>query len=146
MVDFGFGAHTPVGGFDIFRAVFAPTGEMTASFSYGGALNDRAFGLAARSGGTVALAGFHNGGIDFGRGTPFGGSDNDAFVAKLTGQNQHLWSHSFEAEGQQRGKAVAMDDQGAVIVTGSFEGALDLGGDVLSSAGARDVFIARFAP
>lgn len=46
--------------------------------------------------------------------------------------------------GNQGASAGAIDVSEDVIVTGSFEGTVDFGGGVLTSAGSADIFIAKF--
>ncbi len=46
----------------------------------------------------------------------------------------------------QTGKDVKMDSQGNLVVAGWFHGVLDLGDDGLQSAGAKDIFVAKFDP
>jgi len=56
----------------------------------------------------------------------------------------HAWSHGFGDTQEERGRAVATDAWGNVIVTGSFKGTVDFGGGVLTSAGGDDIFVAKF--
>jgi uncharacterized protein (AIM24 family) len=57
-----------------------------------------------------------------------------------------LWSARFGDASSQTANAVAVDASGNVIVAGSFMGTVDFGGGALSSAGARDYFVAKFGP
>lgn len=59
---------------------------------------------------------------------------------------QHLWSLRAGDSQWQGGLGVAFDPEGNALVTGSFEGAIDLGGGPLQSAGQEDVFVAKLAP
>jgi len=56
----------------------------------------------------------------------------------------HFWSQRFGATGSDVGNDVAVDGSGNVLVTGSFQGTVDLGGGDLVSAGASDVFVAMY--
>lgn len=55
------------------------------------------------------------------------------------------WATLLGAQGNEIGYAVATDYDGSVVVVGSFEGATNIGGAPLSSAGNTDVFIAKFS-
>jgi hypothetical protein len=59
---------------------------------------------------------------------------------------KHLWSMSFGDGSDQGALAVAVDASGNVIGTGFFNGTVDFGGGVLTSAGGMDVFVAKFGP
>ncbi len=56
----------------------------------------------------------------------------------------NIWSSGFGDANQQMIWSVATDGDGNVAVTGGFEGSIDLGGDVLTSAGNFDAFVAMF--
>jgi hypothetical protein len=68
------------------------------------------------------------------------------FLAKLDPSGGHLWSERFGDAFEQWGRAVAVDGAGNVLVTGRFQGTLDLGGGALASAGGWDMFLAKFGP
>lgn len=42
--------------------------------------------------------------------------------------------------------AIAADKAGSVILVGNFSGSINFGGGLMTSAGASDVFVARFGP
>lgn len=56
----------------------------------------------------------------------------------------HLWSQRFGDEGGQEGWSVAVDGSGNVVLAGHFRGTVDFGGDLLTSAGSDDIFVAKF--
>lgn len=56
----------------------------------------------------------------------------------------HLWSQSFGDSDPQNGRCVTTDASGNVILTGSFEGTIDLGGGTIESGGSNDFFLAKF--
>jgi uncharacterized protein (AIM24 family) len=58
-------------------------------------------------------------------------------------KGNELWSKRFGDASGQHGTSVAVDDQGNVVVTGFFAGAIDLGGGALLSAGGEDLFVAK---
>lgn len=102
------------------------------------------FGLRVAVGGDGAaiLTGSFEGQIDWGGGVLASAGGADAFVAALDGAGDHIWSKRFGGLGDQRGCAVTVDGGGNVVLTGSFQGALDLGGGALVSAGGEDAYVA----
>jgi hypothetical protein len=57
----------------------------------------------------------------------------------------HFWSQWFGDAGFDQGTAVAVDASGNVFVTGGFNGTVNFGRDVLTSAGFDDIFLAKYA-
>ncbi|MCC6551718.1 MAG: hypothetical protein IT372_01690, partial [Polyangiaceae bacterium] len=68
---------------------------------------------------------------------------DDAFVARIDAGGQSTWWKTFGSPGNQRAAAVATDGSSTILVIGSFEGAIDLGGGPLQSAGGDDLFVAK---
>ena len=78
-------------------------------------------------------------------GTLTSAGSRDVFVAKFDPAGNHLWSQRFGDASLQSATAIAADAAGNVTVTGDFEGTVDFGGGLLTSAGGYDVFIAKLA-
>jgi hypothetical protein len=55
------------------------------------------------------------------------------------------WSKRGGNATNQEANGVAVDANGNVIIVGGFEGTIDLGGGTLTSAGSRDIFVAKFS-
>jgi hypothetical protein len=56
----------------------------------------------------------------------------------------HQFSASFSSSGDDRGRAVAIDNSGNSFVTGSFSNQITIGGNTLNSFGGTDVYITKF--
>ena len=65
-------------------------------------------------------------------------------ATKLTGA--HVWSKVFPAQNDQLGTSVAVDSAGNVVIAGIFQDTVNFGGGALVSAGANDIFVAKFSP
>lgn len=57
---------------------------------------------------------------------------------------QHVWSQGFGGPGVDQVFGVATDALGNVIITGQFEGTAAFGGAPLTSAGAEEMFLAKY--
>lgn len=107
----------------------------------------RAFAVATGADGSVAIVGVFKGSIDLGGGVLTNTDDaaRDIFVAKFNGAGNHLWSKKFGDAADQDAEGVTIDGAGHVLMTGSFQGAIDFGGGALNNADAAtyDFFIAK---
>jgi hypothetical protein len=76
---------------------------------------------------------------------------NDCFVAKYSSAGAVLWAARIAGTGGDAGSGIATDSSGNVLVTGYYDAALTLfntggtTGTTLASAGAEDVFVAKYS-
>jgi hypothetical protein len=145
-MDLGGGALTSAGGTDIFIAKLDPNGGHLWSSRFGDAQDQLAQGITGDSGQNVLVTGSFHGVVDFGGGALTSAGSTDLFIAKLDPNGGHLWSKRFGDASEQIGKAIAIDNMGNVLVTGSFSGVVDFGGGPLASASGTDIFIAKLDP
>ncbi len=144
-VGFGGGSFAANGNGDIFVAKFDGSGNHLWSKEFGDDAGQAAWGVAVDAAGNVLLAGAFNGTVNFGGGTLATSTVNDVFLAKLGPDGAHIWSSRFgDAAAYQTAQAVAVDAAGNAIIAGFFEGGIDFGGGLLTSAGAEDIFVAKF--
>lgn len=141
--DFGGGALMSAGSNDLVLAKFDTNGTHSWSKRYGDASSQVGSGLAVDAQGNPILTGYFAGSLDFGGGGLASAGANDIFVAKISNVGTHLWSKHFGDGVGQDGQSVAVDDAGDVFLFGNFSGTVDLGGGALTSAGQRDLFLAR---
>lgn len=145
-VDFGGGALTSAGPYDICVAKLDPNGNHIWSRRYGDANDQRPRAIAVDEAGNVAITGHFSGSVDFGGGALTSAGADDIFVAEFDTNGSHMWSHGFGDASPQVAESVAFDAAGNVLLGGYFYGTVDFGGGPLISAGDRDVFVAKFAP
>lgn len=147
-VDFGSGSLNSTA-IDIYLAKFDSSGTPAWSKRFGTSGYNAGTSLAMDNAGNTVLTGTFFGAVDFGNGVLTTAGDSDIFVAKFDPSGATLWSKHFgDASGKygSRGKSIAVDPAGDVIVTGTFEGTIDLGGGPLISSGERDYFIVKLDP
>ena len=145
-VDFGGGALTSAGLNDAFLLKLDSSGNHQWSKAFGDALDQGGYAVGADRLGNVTFTGGVEGSIDFG-GAPhstLGGQDG--FVASFTDVGAYRWSRALGGGNAQVGAAVAMDPFGNVAVGVALQGAADLGGGALVSAGAVDVAVGKYDP
>ena len=156
-VAFGNNVLTSPGNSDCFVARLTDNGSH-ARFGWamqaGGVLNDAVRAIAVRDSSVYVAGYYQNPGATFGTTVlPSVGAvgSSEGFLARVAdaGATASLaWTYRLGGAGEDDAYAVAVQGQ-AVYVAGYFEGTADLGTGPtqtqLSSAGARDAFVARFA-
>lgn len=102
--------------------------------------------VATDSAGNVTVVGEFHGTIDFGNGPlPSDADYMHAFVASWFSNGNLRWAKIFgTGPTNHRASSVAVTPDGAVVVGGSFAGAINLGGNQLTAAGNTDAFVAKF--
>ncbi|MDI1476534.1 hypothetical protein [Polyangium sp. y55x31] len=142
-VDFGGGVLTSAGDADVFVMKLDPNGGHVWSRRFGDAVFQEAKGVAIDNTGNVVITGWFDGSLDFGGAPLTSVGGYDGFVAKLDTNGNHVFSRRFGGPGNQVPRAAATDGTGNVVITGGFDGSVDLGGGPLTSAGGDDVFVAK---
>ncbi|WP_158501507.1 kelch repeat-containing protein [Vitiosangium sp. GDMCC 1.1324] len=104
-------------------------------------------GVEADAAGNVVISGYFNGTVNFG-GAPLTSVDStDAFVAKLDGNGNHVWSHRLGNLNYAVSLDVTTDGAGNTVVSGVFYGTLKFDNqDILTSTGDSDSFVVKLAP
>lgn len=143
-INLGGGNLNAIGQRDSFIARFDAAGNHLFSARYGGVAEDLARTVAIGPAGQMAIAGYFEGAINFGGNTLNSAGNLDAFVAVFDAAGNHTWSQSFGAGGDDRAYDVAFDASGNLYVGGRYQGSVDFGGGVLTSAGSTDAFLAKF--
>lgn len=133
---------------DTAQVTVGAAGELVWTRTFGGptfvdgiTVND----LATAPDGSVVLTGVLTGTANFGSGNVTSNGGNDAFVAMWSGDGQLRWARRYGSGGHDFGQAVAVAEDGDVVVTGGFTGSVDFGGGTLTSAGSYDVFVLRLS-
>ena len=119
-------------------------GDLLWSHAWGDAGNDddQAIAVAVDSQNNVVVAGSYEGTITLG-GTTYTATAADFFVVKFDAQGNVVWTKTYAAAGDQAVNGVVVGTGNAIYITGTFTGALAMGGGPVASAGGRDVFVAK---
>ena len=143
-VDFGGGPLTGAGPPDIFLAKYDAGGAHVWSKRFGATGADQGWSVSADGSGNVVATGRFVGTVDFGGGPLTSAGSEDIFLAKYDAGGAHVWSKRFGGTSADQGWSVTVDGSGDAVLTGHFTGTVDFGGGPLTSAGAKDIFLARF--
>lgn len=141
--DFGGGALTSAGLFDVYVAKLDSNGAHLWSKRFGSAMDDDGVALAADPTGGVVITGSFSAAVDFGGGalSTMGGSD--VFVAKYGPTGAHQWSKRYGDAANQSAVDVDVDASGNVLVNGGFEGTVNFGSGAMTAVGTLDAFVAK---
>ena len=104
-------------------------------------------GVAVDSVGNVFLAGNSRGTLNFGSDTiSCNSSDSwqEIFLAKYNANGKELWARSLCGGSYEFGKAIGVDRQDNVFVTGYFRNTVNIGGIEISSNGSEDIFLFKY--
>lgn len=111
---------------------------------FGSTSSDRASTVTTDGSGNVIVGGRFQGTVDFGGGNLVSTGDYDIFVAKFSAAGVHQWSMRLGNNLPEGVVSVAVDDTGNIVLAGSFQGIVNFGGGNLTSAGAYDIFLAKY--
>jgi len=129
---------------DIFLVKYGPNGVHLWSQRFGSTGDDTPWAVAVDDSGNIIVTGYFHGTVDFGGGGLVSAGNKDIFLAKYYANGAHQWSQRLGGTDNESSFGVAVDGSGNILVAGSFSGAVNLGGSDLVSAGAGDVFIAKY--
>ncbi len=146
-IDLGGGPLVSAGGSDIWHAELdGSSASHLWSRSYGSAGNQLANGIACHVHGWNTIVGSVAGSINCGGGVLTSAGGTDVLVASYDAGGNHRWSRLFgDAQDQSGSDAVIqMGVYPEHVVTGYFQGTINLGGGSLASHGGNDIFLAKF--
>jgi len=129
---------------DIFIAWINRDGKVARVRRFGETGEHVPTGLAVDSAGGVVLAGIAVGSINFGGGT-IDSQDADGFVAAFGPDGEYRFSVKATGAGGQTSGQLALADDGSILLSGTFQGDIDIGGKTLTSAGETDLFVAKIS-
>jgi len=142
----GFGSLqlTSNGGYDVFVAKLDNSGNYLWAARAGGTGSDAAYGLAVDSAANTCLTGRFENSAAFGFQTLTSSGGDDIFAAKLDEFGSFLWAvQAGGAEVDERGTDIVVDSSDNAYLTGYFYGTAGFGTLQLTSAGLRDIFVAK---
>ena len=144
-IDLGNGSRTSAGGYDLLVARFDAMGNAIWDVTAGDVDSQLSTAISSLPDGGVVAGSYFYGTMDLGGGPLVAVDNAGAYVVRLDAAGNHVWSNSYDDVGFQNVRDVAVDANDDVFIVGAFETGIDLGGTPLTSAGLRDVFVAKLA-
>jgi hypothetical protein len=130
--------------FDAFVAKYTPEGDLEWVRQAGGTGQDTGRDLATDAAGNVYLVGGFEGVGTFGGVTLTSAGSTDAFIVKYDADGDVVWARRGGSDQGDIAYGVAVTDDGAAHVSGSFRGVAQFGGLPIQSAGQTDVFVVQY--
>lgn len=147
-INFGAGAMTSAGVYDLFIVKYSADGQCLWSKRYGGVNSESVKHIALDSSGNIFVGGAFYATCNFGGSDLTSAGDADPWLAKYDSYGNHDWSISFLkgtlTDGVSR---IATDSAGNVYVTGQFRGsglAINNGKSLSSEFNSTDAFLIKF--
>jgi hypothetical protein len=141
-----------VGGVDVFVARYDGNGNLLWARRGGGPGDDQARGIGVLSTGACIACGGYSGTATFGTPTDFGALQSvgmrDAYVTRFADDGALTWVRSAGGASDDDARGIALAEDGACTITGSFTTLATFGTAPstrnLAAYGLRDVFVARY--
>jgi len=136
------------GSADIFVAKYNTNGELQWVTSAGGTGPDIGHAIAIDSDGIGVITGSVRGSVLFDTIRVRGPSDfTSAFVARFNENGRFIWVEHAEGTGNLIGKAIGVDNQDNIYVSGEYSGSATFDDEnSLQSEGNSDIYMARYDP
>jgi hypothetical protein len=117
-----------------------------SSVRYGSTGVDAVYAIAVDPYGQVTIAGIFTGTVNFGGANLVSAGSYDIFVAKYFSNGAHNWSQRYGGTGFDEPHGLAVNGDGTVFMTGTFQNTVNFGGGNFVSAGAFDIFLLALTP
>ncbi|HBZ67805.1 MAG TPA: hypothetical protein DEO70_13305 [Bacteroidales bacterium] len=132
------------GNHDAFLAKYDPTGNLIWVRNSGGFFDDKANAVQADERGYTYITGSYQGIGTFGSQTLVSAGGDDIFTAKYNPEGDLQWIKSAGGTSEDFGQGITLDVARNVIVAGKFQNTATFGSASIASAGATDMFIAKY--
>ncbi len=148
-VDFGDGLQIASGDDrDGFVVKLDATGTTLWSRTFGDESLQRVYSVAVDSEGNPVAVGRFKGSIDFGPDRLDAASGGAGFIVKYGSDGRYLWSHRLGGSANQGATDVAIDSHDRAVVTGFYEGYVQLGHTLLPESGVYEpsIYLSKLEP
>ncbi len=142
-IDFGNGTAITPQGTDGFLAVYDPDGNYKWATAIGGEGNDIAAAVEFDHAGNVVVGGWFSGEMTIGDIPLKGAGADDIFLAKFDPDGKVKWARNIGSDNIELIKAIAVNADDSLIITGEIRGTIRFDTIELKSAGDADIFLAK---
>ena len=111
---------------------------------FGATFNDTGRDVLVTPTGDILFFASFGGTVNFGGGNLISAGSSDVVLAKYSSTGAHLFSVRFGGTLSDQAEALDIDPLGNIYITGTFNGTASFGGAALVSAGANDIFLAKY--
>jgi len=130
-------------GYDGYLAEFSPSGNGNWVTSLGGNANEGGHQVVADGSGNIYLTGEFEDTLILGSDTLTGAGGSDIFLARYNNMGVVQWAIAGGGAGSDASSSISSDASGNIYLTGHFENTFTFGGLGVTSAGGKDMYIAR---
>ena len=130
---------------DVFITKYNSTGVEQWSVRAGGDSSDRAYAIVSDGAGNTFVTGSFEDTSAFGSTTLISAGNHDIFTAAFNSSGAPQWALRAGGAGFDRGYGITQSIQGDILVTGTYEQSASFGAQVLNTAGASDLFLAKIS-
>ncbi len=121
------------------------TGELKYAVNYGSMQTDAARSIAINTDGDYLVAGYYRATGLFDMDVEMADAQPDAFLTKLSQKDgSPIWTVSLGGKGPDISQDIAVGSDGSSVVVGTMSEEFHVGDATMTSAGADDIFIAKF--
>jgi len=138
---------TAVGASDVIMGKLNASGDILWLKAIGSDGAESGLKLVLNAEGHLLLAGTYDGkGFNWGNVDVPKSKKGDFFLAMLNDNAEALWVQTYGGSGQDVVSDMAVDGNGNLWLTGTFQQSLELGSTTLTGVGTQQLFVARLAP
>ena len=143
---YGGATLTSAGRTDGFLLKVSATGSHQWSLRFGDVDDDTGGGVVIGAGDQVNLVATFIGSADVGGGkiSAVNMAAADILVARFGSDGSHVWSKGAGARSDALLPSIAIDGEGSLLLTATYDGSFSMGGAIFTSDGATDVGVAKW--
>lgn len=131
---------------DMFLAKFSNEGRVIWAFNVGDSSSEAGTAICSDNKNNVIVTGYYSGWETFAKNDETTSGVSNVFIKKYDSTGKFIWVRHAAGGGTKAGSGICTDADGAIYVTGYFEGSISFGsGYSFGSRGGSDIFVAKYS-